>query len=484
MTIPAVNITVQDGALGVVSGGASVTALIGVSSTGTPALPTIVTRVADLTQWFGEGPGPEAAALIMSTGVPVLFIQADTAVDGTVTAITRTGTGTSVPTTDILTHTPADAYEVYVSFPVGGTVGTAGIKYKYSYDGGRSLSPAQSLGTSTSFTIPNVCDIKLAVGTVVTGDSFTFRTGEPTFDATSLTAALNAYKLSAVRTRLLHVVGPLTTGLAGAVDLTLDAMAPLNKPRRWIGNVRIPNVGESDATYQTSLQAFSSAYSTRRGAICAGAADLVSAISGRTSLRPISFRAAAEQSRQIALGNEEADIADINLGALTGTSIQDVNGNPKQQCHDEFVMPGLDSQRFLTFRTWPTFAGVYVTNPRLFSPDGSDFQLFPHGIIMDLAQETAYGNLARRLNRPVLIDKTTGFIYESDAQEIEAGCTAALEGVLLAKPKASSVEVSVSRTDNILATNTINVTIRLVPLAYIQVIQVSLSFFNPATIAA
>jgi hypothetical protein len=482
MTLPAVKITVNDGALGVVSGGASATAVIGVSSTGTINVPTAVTRVADLTAWFGEGPGPEAAALIMSTGVPVLFIKADTAVDGTAGTLTHTGTGTSVPTTDVTTTSPADTYEVYVQFTTGGTVGTAGIKYKTSFDGGKTLSPAVSLGTSTSFTIPNVCDVHMAAGTVVAGDTISFRTTEPAFDGTTLTPALNAYKLSAVKTRLLHVVGPLTTGLAGAVDLNADAMATMNKPRRWIGNTRIPNVGETDAAYQTSLAAFSSAYSTKRGSICAGAADLVSAISGRVYVRPIAYRAAAEQARQIALGNEEADIADINLGALVGTGIQDVNGNPKH--HDEFVSPGLDDQRYLTFRTWPTFAGVYVTNPRLFSPEGSDFQFIPHGLIMDIAQETAYSNLALRLNRPVLIDKTTGFIYESDAQEIEAGCEAALAGVLLAKPKASSVEVIVSRTDNILATNTINVTIRIVPLAYITTIQVQLSFFNPATIAA
>lgn len=484
MTLPAVNITVQDGNLGVVSTGSSACAVIGVSSTGTANLPTAITKVDTLTSTFGVGPGVEQAALLLSKGVPVLFIKATTATPGTAGAVTFTGTGTSVPTANTTTNKPQDTYEVYVEVATGGTVGTSGVKYRYSYDGGRNLSPAQSLGTSNTFNIPNVCDVALAAGTLVAGDTIAFRTAEPVFDGPGLLAAVNTYKTSAVRTRLVAVAGPMTAALGGVLDTALEEMAVMNKPRRWIGNTRIPNVGESDAAYQTAMQATSTAYSTKRGALCAGAADLVSAVSGREYLRPISFRVAAEEGRAIALGNEESDIADLNLGSLVGTSVSDVNGNPKTSCHDEFVSPGLDDQRYITLRTWPTFAGVYVTNPRLFSPEGSDFQFIPHGLIMDIAQETAYANLALRLNRPVLVDSTTGHIHESDAQEIEAGCEKALEAVLLAKPKASAVNVTVSRTDDILATKTLTVSIQLVPLGYITTINVSIGFAVTITVAA
>lgn len=482
MTLPAVNITVQDGNLGVVSTGSSACAVIGVSSTGTPNLPTAVTKVDTLTSTFGVGPGVEQAALLLAKGVPVLFIRAETATPGTVGAVTFTGTGTSVPTTDIDPNVPLDTYEVYAVVTTGGTVGTSGIKYKYSYDGGRNLSPAQSLGTSTSFNIPNACDVALAAGTLVAGDTIEFRTAEPVFDGPGLLAAVNTYKTSAVRTRMVAVAGPMTAALGAVIDTALEDMATKNKPRRWIGNTRIPNAAESDASYQTAMQIISDAYSTKRGALCAGAADLVSAVSGREYLRPISFRVAAEQARQIALGNEEADIADVNLGSLVGTSIVDVNSNPKH--HDEFNSPGLDDMRFITLRTWPTFAGTYVTNPRLFSPEGSDFQFIPHGLVMDIGQETSYGNLSLRLSRPVLVDSSTGRIHESDAQEIEAGCEKALEAVLLAKPKASGVNVTVSRTDDILATKTLSVTIQIVPLGYITTINVDLGFAVTTTVAA
>lgn len=482
MTVPSVNITIQDGSLGVTSTGSSACAVIGVSSTGPLNLPTACTKVQTLTDTFGVGPGVEAAATIISTGVPVLFIRAETASEGDRGMVTQTGTGTVVATTDISTTTPLDKYEIYIEFTTAGTIGADGIKYRYSYDGGRSMSPAQSLGTLTAISIPNCCDVNLAAGDIEVGDTISFRTVEPGWDGTTLLPALQAYKLSAVRTRLLHVVGAISATGGGIIDQVLDEMQAMNKPRRWIGSARIPNDGEDAADYLIAMTALRASYSTKRGALCSGAADIVSAVSGRQYLRPISYRVAAEEARQIQLGNEEVDIADVNLGSLIGTSILDTNGNPKHW--DEFTGPGLDDLGFITLRTWPTFAGCYVTNPRLFSPAGSDYQFIPHGLIMDISQEVAYQNLALRLNQPVLVDKTTGYIYEADALEIEAGCTAALSAVLLSKPKASSVEVFVSRTDDILATNTLNVTIRIVPLAYITRIDVTMSFLNPAIIAA
>jgi hypothetical protein len=86
----------------------------------------------------------------------------------------------------------------------------------------------------------------------------------------------------------------------------------------------------------------------------------------------------------------------------------------------------------------------------------------------------------RRLNRPVRVDTSTGFILEADAVEIEAGATETLRAALLAKPKASGVQFILSRVDNVLATKTLTGRARVIPLAYPEFIEIEVGFYNPA----
>jgi hypothetical protein len=124
--------------------------------------------------------------------------------------------------------------------------------------------------------------------------------------------------------------------------------------------------------------------------------------------------------------------------------------------------------------------GVYVNRPRVFSPTGSDFQLLPHRRVLNLAHETVRAYFILRLNKPILVNKTSGFILETEALEIEAGANAQLRAVLLSKPKASDSSFVLSRTDNLLSTRVLTGDLRVVPLAYPETIQISVGFTNPA----
>lgn len=89
------------------------------------------------------------------TGRPVVVVRSDTDTPGAVTDLDIDGmTGTAVP---VIASAAAanDDYEPYIEFPAGGVVGTTGITYRHSLDGGRTLSPLASLGTATSITIPD-----------------------------------------------------------------------------------------------------------------------------------------------------------------------------------------------------------------------------------------------------------------------------------------------------------------------------------------
>lgn len=584
---PSVDQTELDGALGVLPpSSGKLYALAGVSSSGPIATPATYARVADVVADFGSGPLVEAAChYIEKYGKPVLlvrttattagaYLDAVEAEDGAISAITKTGTGTSVftdndsdplvaadvkvlfavggtrgtagivyqisldggntwgpplalgtdvtfavgatgasiavgagtivagdfieftltapieasagevvhsglqnaPTLDETTH-PDDDYEVKILFVAGGTRGVAGITYRWSLDGGRTYSALTALGTATSIIVPQSGGVKidLGAGTIAAGATIAFPTVAPKWNTTDLGVALDALRDTAAIWELVHVVGPCDAVEAAAIDLKLTAMAALGKMHGFLCSARLPVGAESEATYFASLSADFADFATTFGAVCAGAIQTVSSVSGRQYRRPLAFTAAAREASV----SQQIDTADVNLGPLPVTRIRDSNGNPLH--HDESVNPGLDDARFYVARTWEGYAGVYVNRPRLFSVEGSDFKLVPHRRVMNVAREVSRARLTRRLNRPIPVNPVTGFILERAAQEIEADVRGALEAALLATPtKASGVSWVLSRTDNLLSTATLNAQHRIVPLAYIETIQEEVAFENPA----
>jgi len=477
MTIPSVNVTERDNALGVLPPISGLPmAIVGVSSTGTAATPVLYARTTDVKADFGVGPLVEAAChAIERYGRPVLICKATSSTAGSYGTVGTSGvTGTSVVTADAV-MLPYDDYDVKVVIVTGGTRGTAGITYKYSLDGGVSYSATQSLGTDTALTIAegNV-KFPLATGTLVAGDYWTCRTVAPAWNATDLGTALDALKVSTVSWSLCEIVGNIDATALSAIETKFAAMFTAGKPRAYIGHCRMPSASETEATYLTAMQTIFSSLSASYGALCYGACKMTSSVvSGRRYRRPISYVVAARQSSL----SDEQNVADINLGALTGITIRDSYGNVDQ--HDEAVNPGGDDLRMITLRTYDEVQGVYVTRPRMFTAEGSDFQLLPHRLVMNIAERVLRAFFVRRLNAPIQVSRTTGYILESTAKEIEAGANAALRSALGSKPMASGWSVTISRTDNILSTRTMTVTARIIPLAYPETINLEIGFSNP-----
>lgn len=480
MTQPAVNITELDGALGVLPPSAgALFALIGASTGGTLAVNTPATfaKVRDLVAAAGVGPLVEAAAhYVERYGKPVVIVRTGQTTAGACGAVDATGapTGTSVVTENSGTA-PFDDYEVRLVVVLGGTIGTGPITLKWSVDGGRTYSPNVSLGTAVFLVLGDTgVRLNFAAGTLVTGEYFTARTTAPQWNGTELGLGLDALIASAAFWELVQIVGPLDSTFFDSIDLKITGAAAAGKFHAWIANTRMPTVGESEATYLSSVSGVYASDVTKHGVLCAGATKLTSSITGRKYKRPIAFVVAAREASV----SEEVNTADVNLGTLQGAAIRDDNGNADE--HDESLNPGLDDARFCVLRTWEGIPGVYVNRPRLFSSEGSDFQLLPHRRVINLAHAALRVYFIRRLNKPILVDATTGFIAEAEALEIEAGARAVLAGALLAKPKASAVLFTLSRTDNLLSTKTLTGQARVVPLAYPEFINLDLGFFNPA----
>jgi hypothetical protein len=372
--------------------------------------------------------------------------------------------------------TPNDDYELRLLWVTGGTRGTAGATYQLSYDGGRTYGPVTALGTATSITIPGAGGViwALAAGTFVAGDLHVATATAPQWNSTELGTALTALGNTLASWDLVHVVGKLDGTTFDTLDLKISGMQAAGKPHAWIGSTRVPNAGESEATYLSSLSGVFASKATSFGMLCAGACKLTSSVSGRKYRRPAAYAIAAREASV----TEEVNTADPNLGSLVGVSIRDDNGNADE--HDESISPGLDDARFCVLRTWDGLQGVYINRPNILAPAGSDFEIMPHRRVLSLAEIALRAYFIRRLNRPVLVDKVTGFILESEALDIELGAEAAMGSVLLAKPKASDAVFALSRTDNVLSTKTLNGEARVTPLAYPEQIDLTLGFFNPA----
>ena len=479
MTQPEAKTTELDGALGVQPGSSGLLlAIVGPASSGPIDVPSTFARSKDLIATHGAGPLVEAAALhIEKKNLPVVVVRTGNTVAGTVSAVTKTGTGTSVVTV-AASPTPADDFDLYVVIVTGGTRGTAGITYQYSLDGGRTLSPVQALGVATSIAIPGAGGVSfdIAAGTLATGDTISARTTAPSWNSSEITSALTALRNSSVGWEIVQIVGPIDATTFDAIDLAVTGMAARHKYRAWVGNVRMPSLAESEATYLSSLSAAFGSKSTVLGNLCAGACKLTSAVSGRKYRRPISF-AVASQEASVAI---HKNIAQIAGNQLVGVAITDANGNPDE--HDESVYPGLDDARFTTLRTWEGKQGVYVNLSRVFSPDGSDFRLFTHRRVMNVGRAVVRSHLLGWLNREIVVDAATGYISEADAQLIEKGVERDLESTLRSAPSASSVSYVLNRNDNLLSTRKLTGRARIVPLGYPESIETEIGFENPALV--
>lgn len=479
MSQPAVNQTELDGALGVLPpSSGKLLAVIGVCSLGTVDAPATYGRVAPLVAAFGVGPAVEAAARhIETTGDPVVIVRSGQTTAGAYGTIDDSGvTGTTAVTATAATE-PLDDYEAKVRITLGGTLGTGPISYQWSLDGGRNWSPVTSLGTGLVIAIPGSgVSFDLETGeTLVTNDTWSVRTSAPAANATEVGAAIDALKASIVSWEIAHIATPIDATIFDTIETKYAGLFAASKYRAWVGSVRMPDEGESEATYLSTLSAAFSSKSSKVGELCAGACKLISsAVSGRKYRRPFSFAVASLEASV----EPHINIADVNLGPIVGCSIADDNGNPDE--HDESINPGLDDARFTVARSWEGRQGVYVNRPRIFSADGSDFDIMPKRRVMNLARAATRRYLEERLSKPTLVSAATGFILEEEALEIESGGRARLAALLAPSPKASAWQMVLNRNDNLLSTKTLTVTTRIVPLAYVEFIEETIAFENPA----
>lgn len=485
--IPSVNFTILSNGLGNVPPSiAGTVGIFGVSSGGTAAVVSgPYRRVDNLVTDYGYGPGVELAANCIESSVPVIFVKVATNGAGAASAVTFDGTGTCVMT---VSGAPFDYYdEVIVECVRAGTAGSDPEPgFTVTLDGGRTVSreirmPSNrvysGLAATTGFTL------NFTAAPMAEGDTFTFSTTAPTWAAADVATAVAALKADARNASLLAVAGAATKAQSDTIMSAVNDYLARKKFVRMLLQARDINVAasETEAQWITSISNDYASASNDRLVVMADPARVQSTISG-TKFRRVGHlmlqRAGRRSvSRDIGAAEDGAVCPKYSgtntTGPLGGTPIDEVY-------HDEGLNPGLNDNRFATITSIEGLTGYYVTNPSIMSTSTSDFDLLQLGRVMDEACRVSNTFFAPKLSTDVRLNRTTGFILEKDARALESGCDSALNRSLVDTGNVSFVQTIVSRTDNILTTKTLTVTVKILPLGYLKTIELTITFFNPA----
>lgn len=196
-------------------------------------------------------------------------------------------TGTSAVTMTSATH-PYGTYEAYLRFVTGGTIGTAGITFVWSLDGGRTESQVTALGTAVGYTIAdgNVA-FAFGTGTIVAGDIVRCRTIAPAPDANGITAAFTALAAASVQFGILVCDFELTAAFAALITSGKASLIAAGKRVTILTRARLPDAetSETNAAWNADCAADYAAVYDSCMHVRASYGLLTDAMTGRQYLR-------------------------------------------------------------------------------------------------------------------------------------------------------------------------------------------------------
>lgn len=410
-------------------------------------------------------------------GHSILACVAELTDDGSVGSLDITGvTGTSVPSVDGA-YAPVDDYQVVVSVAKGGTVGTTGITYRASLDGGRTPGRLTELGTANHILIADAnVRFALAGGTLVAGDVFTAIATGPSADDSAIAAAIDPLKATQTHFTMVYVDGIMTPARVAVCETAAAALIALGHEEiEFMGSWRWKNVGETEQAYLTAWQSAFGNTVARHVTVFTDGAYVQSPGTERRYRRRSGFAVAAFAADQ----RPGQDLAAKRIGPLPASvSIVDDRGNAA--FHDERTSPGLDDARASTLRSRVSSPGAYVGNARLLTSPGSDFEFWQHGRVMDKAKAIVRRVLDEYSSDGLTVDKKTGFILEEEAADIDENVNHALLDEVVDVGDASDAQFRLNRSDPVLSIKKLRGPLKVTPLFYVKAIEVEASFFNPA----
>lgn len=403
------------------------------------------------------------------------------------------GTGTSLIT---LTGTPNDDYYLKVLIVNGGTTGVTGITFQVSFDAGRNYGPVLALGAGITYLLTNTgLTLNFVTAkTLVKGDLFYAGCIAPQWNTAGIQACLVALQASAYAITGWgdgQIVGPMTGADTSTIQGYVNTMALGYIFTRFLSHARDASppvlyggTAETESTWMTAVQADYAAVDAKRMCANAGFYNMPTALPN-----PLAGSPRYRRPLSLALGARQVIIPPqrhagrVRDGALSNIVIDPTN-DPTDGFiyHDERLNPGMDGARFTSARTRIKKPGYYIVNPNLMSALGSVFTLLPLGNVMDVACTIAHEVGQDTINADLRLNPN-GTLYELEAKSLEGVMTTALTIQMVNTAEVSAVLVTVSRSQNVLATKKVKMTITIAARGYVLEEDIDIGFAD-ATLAA
>jgi hypothetical protein len=463
--LPGVYPEIQDGGLGIVApSGEGQRVVVGVSSQGPVNQVLALSDLAAVPGVLGTGPLARAVAdQLAYGGGQVYAVRAQADIAGSVSADSANPSSPAVT----VTGSPLDAYEIVVRIVKEGALGTA--TFTYSLDGGDTTS--QEIATAATYTLPGTgLTLNFATGTYAAGATYRFRATAPQASVSSVQAAVRAALNTNLQYEYIQVAQPTGPAMWAALGALADE-AEANFRYIFFLTETVPPGQDPDAWVNARLSEKAS-FSHKRVMIVAAWGEVVDTLTGRLEVQSLASRVGARISSQ----RVHVSPAWVQLGPLSGVvQVAPFVDTPfgKQSLFNNAHALALDQAGFTTVYRLIGRDGWFLVDGRTAAAPTSDYKLVQNRRVMDKATYQV---------RQALLDFVQWHVDPTDLKASLASLLARANTPLRLMQAAGEIargRVVAPPGQDILASQTLRLQIRIVPLGYLREIVMDIGFENP-----
>lgn len=414
---------INDPGQGLVSEATSTPLIYGSCSGGSANVFESFNSIHDLLIAHPQGPAVETGAYALTHGGgPIRFMKSASSVAASLSAVIESGpSGPDVT----VSGTPNDFYDAKIEIVLGGALGTA--TFKYTLDGGKTYSSTLVTPVGLTYVIPNTgITATFTSGTQLAGTVHSFTATPAMWNSTDLGNAFTV--ITADFTPWDFFVGAgrhATAAAAVTVGAALQThLESLTNTQRWTRGM----LDAGNEAHAALITAYAAVVSPR----------LMYTYRGFQRTTPKAFPGWGTPM----LGAVDAfamlaarSLISTHLGRYLSHNLSQFGGVAID--YDEEKTAALNSHKIATLRTIPGAPGFWNKTPWLKAADGSDFQRWHFGRVMDVACRTTYLSQLPFLNTGLrqqvrVINGTTytGTIDERDCKRIEDKVNEQLSAIL------------------------------------------------------